>query len=70
MGLSDTSPTTVAPAPSNYDLCKTYSGVAGALTTINCAANIVGRYLIIQIPGVAEVLTLCEVEVFGEEGGK
>ena len=71
MGLTDDSPTTVVPAPSNYDLCGAYSGTvgAGAKVTIDCDPNIIGRYMVIQIPGSSETLTLCEVEAFGEESG-
>ena len=34
--------------------------------TVTCAAGTIGRYLIVQIPGASEILTLCEVQAFGQ----
>ena len=59
------SPNNITPAVTNYPLCATYSGKAGAVTDLICTTDIVGRYVIVQIPGSSEILTLCEVEVFG-----
>ena len=63
MGVSEKSPNDVTPAVTNYPLCAAYSGVAGRVTNISCTPAVAGRYVIIQIPGVNETLTLCEVEI-------
>ena len=67
MGVSQNSPKDSIPAVTNYPLCATYSGAAsaGEMLDIACSDIIVGRHVIIQIPGTSEILTLCEVEVFG-----
>ena len=66
--VSDLSPDTNPPDPSDYTVCAEYTGPApgGDImpTSINCPNRPWGRYLIIQIPGDNEILTLCEVEVF------
>ena len=43
-------------------LCSHYNGNAGSTTEFKC--RIPGRYLVVQIPGSDQRLTLCEVEVF------
>ena len=50
--------------------CRVYfSGTVGegATVTLSCAGGTgtPGRYLIVQIPGKLGILTLCEVQVFG-----
>ena len=52
--------------PSSYPLCATYSGAvgSGATESVNCNANNSGRFIVVQIPGSNERLTLCEVKVF------
>ena len=65
VGVSDNCPNDITPAVTNYPLCATYSGTAGAVTDISCTAAVVGRYVIVQIPGSSEILTICELEVFG-----
>ena len=52
--------------PSSYTLCATYCGVVGngATESVNCDTNNSGRYVVVQIPGSNERLTLCEVKVF------
>ena len=52
--------------PSSYSLCATHSGIIGngATESVNCDTNHSGRYVVIQIPGSNEVLTLCEVKIF------
>ena len=32
---------------------------------MECTNYVRGRYVIVQIPGSGEILTLCEVQVFG-----
>ena len=72
VGVTNTTPTVASPNPSprNYDLCGVYSGAVcgGGSVTVVCPVGTRGRYVLIQIPGSAEILTLCEVEVF--EGSK
>ena len=48
-------------------MCGTYEGSApaGEWVEVTCSSNAHGRYLIIQIPGARQILTLCEVQVFG-----
>ena len=55
-------------AVDHYVLCKHYTGIVekGANITVNCDhPDVMGRYLVFKIPGDAEILTLCEVEVYG-----
>ena len=48
-------------------LCGVYRGSvgAGATATITCTKTMTGRYVVIQIVGRSEYLTLCEVSVNG-----
>ena len=65
-GLSNNSPNAVVPALTNYHVCGKYHGAvgAGAWATVHCHM-MAARYVIVQIPGDKEVLTLCEVQVSG-----
>ena len=70
VGISWTSPLDDPPSLWNYPLCSYYSGTAGATVSVTCDTSWrhVGRYLIIQIdtaPGSDDVLTMCEVFVYG-----
>ena len=59
-------PLTSPPCPQDEALCGEYPGVIGKSANITCSGEgPVGRYLTIQVPGEDEVLTLCEVQVFG-----
>ena len=51
-------------------MCGTYEGSApaGEWVEVTCSSNAHGRYLIIQIPGARQILTLCEVQVCGARG--
>ncbi len=42
--------------------------VAGETTQVPCSNRVTGRFVVITIPGREEVLSLCEVQVFGEKG--
>ncbi|XP_063055658.1 fucolectin-like [Engraulis encrasicolus] len=47
-------------------LCAVISSIpAGDLETFQCKNGMEGRYVTVVIPGRAEYLTLCEVEVYG-----
>lgn len=64
-------PTKVTPAPDVYDVIYHQTEAMGAgLTEDFTSSNdtIAGRYLVIQLLGAPEYLTLCEVEVFGCRG--
>ncbi|KAG8431618.1 hypothetical protein GDO86_017925 [Hymenochirus boettgeri] len=50
----------------NNPVCGTISDVSQATITLNCK-GMEGRYVSVLIPGRAEYLTLCEVEVYGDE---
>ena len=59
---------TAAPKPGSYALCRAkYTGRAsnGEILDLECDPGVKGRYVWIQIPGRTNILTLCEVEVFG-----
>lgn len=43
-------------------------GVAPSVATITCDSVVRGRYVIVPIAGLQELLTLCEVEVYGSDG--
>uniref|UniRef100_A0A8C8VPF6 F5/8 type C domain-containing protein n=1 Tax=Pelusios castaneus TaxID=367368 RepID=A0A8C8VPF6_9SAUR len=48
-------------------ICGTITDIsAGSLSTI-CCNGLEGRYVTVTIPGRAEYLTLCEVEVYGTQ---
>ncbi|XP_029769268.1 fucolectin-5-like [Terrapene carolina triunguis] len=50
-------------------ICGTITDTApGSLNTI-CCNGLEGRYVTVTIPGRAEYLTLCEVEVYGTQPG-
>ncbi|OCT75080.1 hypothetical protein XELAEV_18034070mg [Xenopus laevis] len=50
----------------NNPVCSTITDVSQATITLFCK-RMEGRYLSVVIPGRKEYLTLCEVEVYGEE---
>ena len=55
------------PQPGDYTLCTSqFVGAAAASQVIEltCDPDVIGQYVWIQIPGPAEILTLCEVEVY------
>ena len=57
------------PVPGSYPLCQPqYSGPAAHndILDLNCNPGTKGRYVLIQVPGNSEILTLCEVEVYGQ----
>ena len=64
VGLSNSSHTESVPAPNNYELCASHPGQLGAITDIECTTPTLAQYVVVQIMGT-EVLTLCEVVVFG-----
>ncbi|PVD30887.1 hypothetical protein C0Q70_10162 [Pomacea canaliculata] len=51
----------------SYTLCRYHGGVAGPLTTLNCTKSIWGQF--VRISQEDELLTLCEVEVYGDTHG-
>ena len=55
------------PVLGSYSLCGVHEGEvsAGGWGEVMCSPNVHGRYVIVQIPGENEILTLCEVQVFG-----
>jgi hypothetical protein len=67
VGLSHSSPSAVAPAVTNYHVCGTHRPEVrpSAWVTIDCHRK-AGRFVIVQICGKKEILTLCEVEVHGK----
>ena len=56
-----------ATAPTS-DVCGFHSGPAASavITTVSCGKLMVGQFVIIQIPGQLNCLTLCEVEIYSE----
>ena len=56
----------MAPAVTNYHVCGQHHGElgAGAWVTVHCHM-MAARFVIVQIPGHEEYLTLCEVQVSG-----
>ena len=67
VGLLDDNPTSTTPVAGEYPLCATHAGSvsAGAKVEMTCSILAKGRYVIVQIPGSSEILTLCEVQVYG-----
>ena len=65
--LLNENPTLVAPTMASFSLCGQYLGEvpAGEWGVVNCWPNAHGRYLVIQIVGEHDCLTLCEVQAFG-----
>ena len=58
---------TTAPKLGNYPLCRArYSGSTtnGQVLDLKCDPGVRGRYVLIQVPGYDQILTLCEVQVF------
>ena len=67
--VSMISPEEETPSASNSQLCGFQSEhpAASGTATITCDSPLPwGRYVSVQIEGSSEVLTLCEVEVFGK----
>jgi hypothetical protein len=65
IGLTDTEPIPGDHAPT-FDLIgyRNASAAHGEIVTIATDTTVQGRFLILQIPGADEVLTLCEVQVY------
>ncbi|OCT77237.1 hypothetical protein XELAEV_18032436mg [Xenopus laevis] len=53
----------------NNPVCSTITNISQATITLSCN-GLEGRYVSVVIPGREEYLTLCEVEVYGEESYK
>ena len=53
-----------------YLLCAQAGGTFGAGETrrIVCTHDVIGRYVVISLPGNQEILTICEVQVYGVRG--
>jgi hypothetical protein len=66
VGVTNISSQDVIPAVTNYPICGNYVGAVIAGGTVAFECSLEGRYVVVQIPGNMEILTLCEVEVFGE----
>ena len=49
----------------DYARCGQYEGTPTEVSTIDCTAGTIGRYLYVYLPS-SNSLTLCEVEVYGE----
>ena len=62
----DYDPSLLSPNKQTRKACGTYEGAVsnGDWAEVVCAPSARGSYVIIQIPGEDEVLSLCEVEVF------
>ena len=56
--------------PSASMLCQKLSGLfpSGETRQIVCSPGLIGRYVYIALPGSGQILTLCEVEVYGLPG--
>ena len=56
--------------PGASELCAQLRGPfeSGETRHVICMQDVVGRYVIISLPGNEEVLTLCEVQVYGVRG--
>ena len=64
--LLDKPPLEVSPTSPDQAVCyKHHDTLPTNPFSFNCTSYMVGRYLAIVIPGDSEVLTLCEVKVFG-----
>jgi hypothetical protein len=50
----------------DFHLCGRYDGDVGPSEDAVIRCDQEGNYLIIQIPGEEEILTLCEVMVYGQ----
>jgi hypothetical protein len=68
VGVTNTSPTELAPTPDNIEVCATQEAAlaAGETKTFDCVAT--GRYVVVQHIGT-NYLALCEVEVLGGKTG-
>ena len=55
---------------STSELCAQVEGPfqLGETRHVHCSQDVVGRYVIISLPGNEEILTLCEVQVYGVRG--
>lgn len=67
VGLTNVSPNDTAPSNDSVVVCAQGPEVAGPNITVECARGLKpARYLVILNPN--QVLTLCEVEVYGLPG--
>ena len=63
------------PAPSEHDpgsqVCGRQVGVAATavFTVIFCMRPTSSRYVVVQIPGSGECLTVCELEIYSKSSG-
>ena len=61
----DAPPVTAVDDLDGYARCGQYGGTPPEVSTIDCTAGAIGRYLYVYLPA-SNYLTLCEVEVYGE----
>ena len=69
VGLTNDSPETVTPVPGNYTECGRFTGpgVNAEVVMVVCEKQEQNyEYIIIQLNGTFEILTLCEVEIYPE----
>ena len=55
---------------SNYATCAEVAGhpAKGTSTSYTCRVPVIGQFVVVQIEGSSEILTLCEVRVFATAG--
>jgi hypothetical protein len=65
--VTDCDPRKKKPNVNNYQLCNAHGGGVGRCEffRMNCRRTLYGRFVIVQIVGRKEYLTLCEVDVYG-----
>ncbi len=72
IALMSSPPDVVIPSPATYNVIYTHPGRMTRGGTVNYPSNddsLSGRYLVIQTMKKDNILTLCEVEVFGYAAG-
>jgi hypothetical protein len=68
VGVTNSDPSKVAPAPGGYTLCATQGPYIDYRSVLSCNGapkTLTGRYVVVQFASVSNYLTLCEVQVFG-----
>ena len=64
IGVSDNHPQSVRPNLDNFDVCVRIDGAVPQGAKVSYTCDRVGRYVIVQLDALYEVLSLCEVEVY------
>lgn len=64
IGLTNVSPTSQPPISGNYSICCHQTGIPPEKQLFMCTSVTRGRYLVVELNGDMDPVTICELEVY------